>query len=157
MMKKDPAVPRATESQFETGQSHVPGISPMQEQDFAAALLAVGGVANRAMVCRVQRNVREQAIEITERRQRLRHSIGLTILGFSLLLLVLTPVIYSCVHLEEGIDIEMQFVYLIGWLFPVTLMALILVFMRSRSGDARRAGMRQIDHDVRSRLGSMVR
>lgn len=157
MMKNNPAVFRATASQFETEHSDAPGTTPLQEQDFAAALLAVGGVANRAMVCRVQRNVREQAIEMAERRQRLRHSIGLTILGFSLLLLVLTPVIYSCVHLQEGTDIEMQFVYLIGWLFPVTLMALILVFMRARTGDARRRGMRQIDHRVTSRLGSMVR
>ena len=157
MMKKYPEVPGAAESQFETAQSHAPGISPMREQDFAAALLAVGGVADRAMVCRVQRNVREQALEMTERRQRLRHSIGLTILGFSLLLLVLTPVFYSCVHLEDSPDFEMQFVYLIGWLFPITLMALILVFMRARTSDARKAGMRQIDHRVTSRLGSMVR
>ena len=158
MMRKDLEVSRAAESPFETAQSPAPGTSPMREQDFAAALLAVGGVADRAMVCRVQRNVREQAIEMTERRQRLRHSIGLTILGFSLLLLVLTPVIYSCMHLEDSPDFEMQFVYLIGWLFPITLMALVLVFMRARTGgDARKGGMRQIDHRVTSRLGSMVR
>ncbi len=157
MMKKVPEVRRAADSPFETAQSHAPEISPLQERDFAAALLAVGGVADRTMVCRVQRNVREQAIQMAERRQRLRHSIGLTILGFSLLLLVLTPVFYSWAHLEDGPGFEMQFVYLIGWLFPVTMMALILVFMRARTGDGRRAGMRQIDHRITSRLGSMVR
>ncbi len=133
-----------------------PEISPLEEQDFAAALLAVGGVADRAMVCRVQRCVREQAMEMMERRQRLRHSIGLTILGFSLLLLVLTPVVWSLVHLDS--ESEMQFAYLIGCLFPVTLIALVLVFMRARAGgDTRRGGVRQIDHRVASRLGSMVR
>lgn len=158
MTKNNPAVSPKTASQFEFDRSYAPGVAPLQEQDFTSALLAVGGVADRTMVCRVQRNVREQAIEMAERRQRLRHSIGLTILGFSLLLLVLTPVIYSCAHLQEGADIEMQFVYVIAWLFPVTLMALVLVFMRARAGgDARRFGLRQIDHRVASRLGSMVR
>lgn len=145
-----------TDSQCETDRSGVQEISPLREQDFAAALLAVGGVADRAMVCRVQRRVREQAMEMMERRQRLRHSVGLTILGFSLLLLVLTPVVWSLVHLDS--ESETQFAYLIGCMFPVTLMALVLVFMRTRAGgDARRGGARQIDHRVASRLGSMVR
>ncbi|MHB8389485.1 MAG: hypothetical protein ACYDBH_07885 [Acidobacteriaceae bacterium] len=143
-------------SQREADRSDVQEISPLQEQEFVAALLTVGGVADRAMVCRVQRCVRERAMEMVERRQRLRHSVGLTILGFSLLLLVLTPVVWSLVHLES--ESEMQFAYLIGCLFPVTLMALVLVFMRTRAGgDARRGGARQIDHRVASRLGSMVR
>lgn len=129
----------------------------MQEQNFAAAFLSVGGVADRAMVCRVQRNVREQAIQMAERRQRLRHSIGLTILGFSLMLLLLTPVLYSWAHMDGDASFEMQYVYVIGWLFPVTLATLVLALMRSRTGDTRRAGTRQIDHRVTSRLGSMVR
>ena len=152
-MKNNPAVPGLQACQFEQDPAHTPEGSPLQEQDFSAALLAVGGVADRAMVCRVQRCVREQAMEMAEHRQRIRHSIGLTILGFSLLALVLTPVIWSCVHMEGSSGLDMQFVYMIGWLFPVTLIALVLVLMRTRSD----GGARQIDHRVASRLGSMVR
>jgi hypothetical protein len=126
------------------------------EYEFAAALLSVGGVADRAMVCRTQRRVREQAIEMAERRRRARHGIGLTILGFSLLLLVLTPVVWGGFHLEEGwnfTDFETQSMYMIGWLFPVTLVALVLGCLRMRAG----RGTRRIDHRVGSRLDSLVR
>ncbi len=128
----------------------------MQERDFAAALLSVGGVADRAMVCRTQRRVREQALEIAERRRRARHGIGLTILGFSLLLLVLTPVVWSGFHLQQDwdfADFEMQSMYVIGWLFPVTLVALVLGCLRMRTS----RGARRIDHRVSARLDSLVR
>jgi hypothetical protein len=133
--------------------------APLQEEDFATALLSVGGVADREMVCRTQRRVLEQSVEIAERRRRARHGIGLTILGFSLLLLVLTPVIWSGVHLElqEGwqnfTDFDMQSMYVIGWLFPVTMVGLILGCIRMRA----ERGTRRIDHRVSSRLDSLVR
>ncbi len=133
-----------------------PANAPLLEEDFAAALLSVGGVADRAMVRRTQRRVREQAIEMAERRKRARHGIGLTILGFSLLLLVLTPVIWSGSHLEQGwdfTDFETQSMYMIGWLFPVTLIGLVLGCLRMRAG----RGTRRIDHRVGSRLDSLVR
>jgi hypothetical protein len=130
----------------------------LREEDFSAALQTVGGVADRAMVCRTQRRVRQQAMEVAERRQRARHGIGLTILGFSLLLLVLTPVVWGgAQQLREGwqhfSDSEMQYVYMIGWLFPVTLAGLVLGFLRTRTS----GGPRRIDHRVTSRLDSMVR
>ncbi|HET9099748.1 MAG TPA: hypothetical protein VFN62_05115 [Acidobacteriaceae bacterium] len=144
-------------SHGETECNRAPDLSPLQEQDFAAALLAVSGVADRAMVCRVQRCVREHAMEIVKRRRRLRHSIGLTILGFSLLLLVLTPVLWSSFHFQDGwqhfTDSSMQLMYLIGWLFPVTSIALVLGCLRMRSGGA----PRRIDHHMDSRLDSVVR
>ena len=109
------------------------------------------------MVCRAQRLVREQAIEIAEQRRRLRHGIGITILGFSLLLLVLTPVFWSGMQMlldpQNFPSSELQFVYVIAWLFPVTLVTLFLVFLRTRNG----GGTRRIDHRVTSRLDSMVR
>lgn len=133
------------------------GIPALLEEDFTAALLTVGGVADRTMVCRTQRRVRQQAMEMAERRQRTRHGIGLTILAFSLLLLVLTPVVWSGAQLRGGwqhfSDSEMQFVYMIGWLFPVTLAGLVLGFLRTRAG----GGARRLDHRVASRLDSMVR
>lgn len=141
-----------------TGPEGISGIepAPLQERDFAAALLSVGGVADRAMVCRTQRAVREQALEFAERRRRARHGIGLTILAFSLLLLVMTPVVWSGFHLQQGwdfTDFETQSMYMIGWLFPVTLVALVLGCMRMRTG----RGTRRIDHRVSSRLDSLVR
>lgn len=128
----------------------------LREQDFSAALLGVGAVADRVMVRRTQRLVREQAGEMAERRKRVRHGIGLTILAFSLLLLVLTPVIWSGVHLAPGwdfADFEAQSMYTLGWLFPVTLIGLVLACLRMRAG----RGARRIDHRVDSRLDSLVR
>ncbi len=133
--------------------------SAQQSEQLGAALLAVGGVADRAMVARTQRLVREHALQMEERRRRARHGIGLTILGFSLLLLVLTPVIWSGFHmqLEEGwqgfTGVDLQSMYVIGWLFPVTMVGLILACIRMRVG----RGTRRIDHRVGSRLDSLVR
>lgn len=127
-----------------------------EEKDFASALQSVGAVAGRAMVCRTQRLIREHAIEAAEHRRRVRHAVGLAILGFSLLLLALTPVVWSSIHLASGwhfTDVESQSMYVLGWLFPVTLTGLVLAFMRIRAG----RGTRRIDHRVESRLGSMVR
>ena len=140
------------------GNPGVRGVEPLaaQERELAAALLSVGGVADPAMVCRAQRRVREQALEMAERRSRTRHGIGLTILAFSLLLLALTPVLWSGFHLQQGLnftDFDSQSFYMIGWLFPVTLVALVLGCMRMRNG----RGTRRIDHRVSSRLDSLVR
>lgn len=131
----------------------------LQEAAFSAALLSVGGVADRAMVCRTQRRVREQALQMEERRRRARYGIGLTILAFSMLLLVLTPVLWSAFHLQldEGwqgfTGFDMQSMYVLGWLFPVTMVGLILAFLRMRAG---RDG-RRIHHRVGTRLDSLVR
>lgn len=128
----------------------------LREQDFAAALLSVGAVADREMVCRTQRRLREQAMEIAEQRKRARHAIGLAILGFSLLLLLLTPVIWSSFHLAKGWDVkdfETLFMCTLGWLFPVTLIGLVLALPRMRGG----RGTRRLDHRLESRLGSIVR
>jgi hypothetical protein len=134
-------------------------IPAAREDGLATALLMVGGMADRATVCRTQRRVREQAIEMAERRRRVRHGIGLAILGFSLLLLLLTPVIWCGFHLlrQQGWngfpDFEMQSMYVIGWLFPVTLAALVLGCMRSRTS----RGGRKLDDRIGSRLESLVR
>lgn len=154
-MKRDPSMINAGSQNSDS--CRLSTIFSPEEQEFATALLTVGGVADRAMVCRAQRLVCEQAVEIVERRRRLRHGIGITILGFSLLLLVLTPVFWSGMQMlldpKNFPDSELQFVYVIAWLFPVTLVTLFLVFLRTRNGD----GSRVINHRVTSRLDSMVR
>lgn len=156
-MKNDSAIANSNRMQSERNSRTVSPIFSAEEQQFAVALLAVGGVADRATVCRAQRLVRERAIEIAERRRRTRHGIGLTILGFSLLFLVLTPVFWS--GMQMLVDpgnfpaAELQFVYVIAWLFPVTLVTLFLIFLRTRAN----GGARRIDHRVTSRLDSMVR
>ena len=138
-------------------QSSMPTI--VDQEKFAAAMLTVCGFADRPMVCRTQRRVREQAIEMAERNRRMRHGIGLTILAFSLLLLVLTPVIWGGVRmqLEQGWqgfgDFDIQSTYMIGWLFPITIIGLVLGCIRMRAG----RGARRIDHRVASRLDSLVR
>ncbi len=156
-MKHNPVLPNAGEENSDPNLNPVSSVFSAEEQEFAAALLAVGGVAERPMVCRAQRLVREQALEIAEQRRRLRHGVGITILGFSLLLLVLTPVFWSGMQMlqdpQNFPSSELQFVYVIAWLFPVTLVTLFLVFLRTRNG----GGTRRIDHRVTSRLDSMVR
>jgi len=156
-VNQDPIDVHSSDAQSSTNSNSVSAKFSAEEQQFAAALLTVGGVADRAMVCRAQRLVREQAAEIVERRRRLRHGIGITILGFSLLFLVLTPVFWSGMQMlldpKNFPASELQFVYVIAWLFPVTLVTLFLVFLRTRNGD----GPRRIDHRVTSRLDSMVR
>jgi len=156
-VKHNPVMTNAGGETSGSNSKPVSTIFSAEEQEIAAALLAVGGVADRAMVCRAQRLVREQALEIAERRRRLRHGIGITILGFSLLFLVLTPVFWSGMQMlldpKNFPASELQFVYVIAWLFPVTLVTLFLVFLRTRNG----GGTRRIDHHVTSRLDSMVR
>jgi hypothetical protein len=156
-VKHDPVISPSNGERLDASSNPASTIFSAEEQQFAAALLAVGGVADRATVCRAQRLVREQVVEISERRRRLRHGIGITILGFSLLLLVLTPVFWSGMQMlldpENFPASELQFVYVIAWLFPVTLVTLFLVFLRTRNG----GGTRRIDHRVTSRLDSMVR
>ncbi|MHB1938293.1 MAG: hypothetical protein ACYCOR_17155 [Acidobacteriaceae bacterium] len=156
-MRNDPVIAPLNGDQSEKSSSTASATFSAEEQEFATALLAVGGVADRAMVCRAQRSVRVQAVEIAERRRRARHGIGITILGFSLLLLVLTPVFWSGMQMlvdpKNFPASELQFVYVIAWLFPVTLVTLFLVFLRTRAG----GGTRRIDHRVTSRLDSMVR
>lgn len=156
-MKNHLASINSNRTQSENNRRTISTAFSVEEQEFATALLAVGGVADRTMVCRAQRRVREQAVEIAERRRRARHGIGLTILGFSLLFLVLTPVFWSGTQMlidpENFPASELEFVYVIAWLFPVTLVTLFLVFLRTRAS----GGARRIDHRVTSRLDSMVR
>ena len=66
-MNHDPVMTHTGGENSDPNLNRVSAIFSAEEQEFAAALLAVGGVADRAMVCRAQRLVREQAVEIAER------------------------------------------------------------------------------------------
>lgn len=132
---------------------------PAEEAVLAGALLSVGAVADRTMVSRTLRRVRTEAIAIEERRQRVRRAVGLAILGFSLLLLVLTPVLWSGFHtqLDEGWSaftaVDLQLLYVIAWLFPVTMAALVIAFVGARRARSGRRG----DHGAASRAAFLVR
>lgn len=129
------------------------------EREIAAVLSMVGGVADRATVCRTQRRVRERAAEMAERKRRARQGIGLAILCLSLLLLVLTPVLWVGVHLlrDQGwsgfASSEMQCMYVIGWLFPVTAVGSALGCMRVRAGRK----VRRVEHRFNPQMESLVR
>lgn len=135
------------------------GMEAVDERQFAKSLLTIGGVADRAMVARTLRLVRERKMEIAERRQRARKGIGVAILGFSLLSLILTPVFWSVFHLQfddgwQGFSgVDMQSMTMLGWIFPVTIFALVLAGLGLRS----RRGARRTDHRTRARFDSLVR
>lgn len=120
----------------------------------AALLLpSIGAVADRPMVLQAKRRVRERAMEMATQRRRARQAVGLAILGFSLLLLVLTPVLWGGVRMEEGwqhfADSEMQAVYVVGWLFPTTIAGLVIGLMRTRSSRAGGRRLGSVDSPVR--------
>jgi hypothetical protein len=130
-----------------------------EEREFAPALLAIGGNVDSATAARTQRRVRERLTCMAERRRRTRQRIGLAILAFSLLLLVMTPVIWNAVHLQmdEGwqdfAGVDMQTVYVLGWFIPVTIAGLILACLGLKA--SRRT--RRVDHHAGVRLSSFVR
>lgn len=123
------------------------------EQQAALLLPSIGAVADRAMVLQARRRVRERAMEMATQRRRARQAVGLAILGFSLLLLVLTPVLWGGVRMEEGwqhfADSEMQTVYVVGWLFPATIAGLVIGLMRARSSRTGGRRLGSVDSPVR--------
>lgn len=108
-----------------------------QQKEAIASLLSVSIVADRTLVRQVQRRVRERAFEMTARRRQIRQRIGLTILASSLVWLLLTPVVWGGFSQTIGwrhfTDSEFQVMYLTGWLLPVTLVTLVVGFLRART------------------------
>lgn len=102
-----------------------------------AALLSVSIVAERTLVRHVQRRVQERALEMTARRKQVRQRIGLAILASSLVWLLLTPVVWGGFNQTAGwrhfTDAEFQVMYLTGWLLPITLVTLVVGFLRGRT------------------------
>jgi len=108
-----------------------------QQRETIAALLSVSVVAEHSLVRHTQRRVHQRALEMAARRKQIRQRIGWTILAFSLVWLLLTPVVWGGFSLAAGwrdfTESEFQVIYLTGWLLPVTLVTLVLGFLRARS------------------------
>ncbi|MGC9291640.1 MAG: hypothetical protein ACP5EP_02820 [Acidobacteriaceae bacterium] len=113
-----------------------------QEREMVAALLSVSVVADCTLVRHTQRRVRERALEMAARRKQVRQKIGLTILAISLLWLLLTPIVWGGFNQTTGwrnfTESEFQVIYLTGWLLPITLVTLVIGFLRARSQRASR-------------------
>ena len=107
-----------------------------RQQETIAALLSVSVVADRTLVRQTQLRVQQRALEMTARRKQIRQRIGLTILACSLVWLLLTPVVWGGFNQTAGwrhfTDSEFQVIYLTGWLLPITLVTLVMGFLRSR-------------------------
>ncbi len=107
-----------------------------QQENIVAALRSVSVVANRALVRQTQRRVRERSLGLAARRQQVRQRIGLTLLAFSLMWLLLTPIVWGGYSQSAGwqhfADSEFQMVYWTGWLLPITLVTLVVAFLRAR-------------------------
>ncbi|HEX4022278.1 MAG TPA: hypothetical protein VHX63_14130 [Acidobacteriaceae bacterium] len=117
-----------------------PDMTPQQEkqqQETIAALLSVSVVADRTLVRQTQRRVRARALEMVARRKQIRRRIGLTILAVSLVWLLMTPIVWGgfdqTISWQHFTDSEYQVIYLTGWLLPITLVTLVVGFMRARS------------------------
>lgn len=114
-----------------------------QQQETLRALMAVSVVAGRPMVRQAQRRVRQRSLQMTARRKQLRERFGLAILGISLVWLMMTPMIWGSyrqiVDYSQSLgwrhctDMECQVTYLTCWLLPVTLVTLLIGFLRSRT------------------------
>lgn len=114
-----------------------------QQHEMIAALLSVNVVADRTLVRQTQRRVRERSLEMAARRKQVRQKTGLVILAFSLLWLLLTPIVWGDFSQSAGwqhfTESEFQVMYLTGWLLPVTLVTLVIGFLRvRRQGPSRR-------------------
>ncbi len=113
------------------------------QAEMLQALRAVSVVAERPMVRQAQRRVRQRSLEMHARRRQLRQRIGMSLLGFSLVWLLMTPLIWGsysqivAFSLSLGwrhcTDIECQVTYLTCWLLPITLVTLVIGLLRSRS------------------------
>ncbi len=111
--------------------------SSEQQQQMLAALQSVSVVADHTLVRQVQRRVRERSLGMVERRKLVRQRIGLTLLACSLVWLLLTPILWGGYSQSVGwrhfTDSEFQVMYLTGLLLPITLVTLVVAFLRARS------------------------
>ncbi|HUZ03949.1 MAG TPA: hypothetical protein VMU62_01230 [Acidobacteriaceae bacterium] len=108
-----------------------------RHQEMRSALHSVSIVADRALVRQVQRRVRERSLGMVERRKLVRQRIGMTLLACSLVWLLLTPILWGGYSQSVGwrhfADSEFQVMYLTGLLLPITLVTLVVAFLRTRS------------------------
>lgn len=102
-----------------------------------AAFNAGSVVAGHGLVRRAQRRVQARCDQIEERHRQLRQRVGLALLATSAILLLLTPAIWGSYSQSAGwrhfADADFQVMYWTAWLLPVTLLTLVVGFLRTRT------------------------
>jgi hypothetical protein len=102
-----------------------------------AALSSVNVVAGHSLVRRAQRRVQARCDQIDERHRQVRQRIGLALLATSAILLLLTPAIWGGYSQSAGwrhfADADFQVMYWTAWLLPITLITLVVGFLRVRT------------------------
>ena len=102
-----------------------------------AALSSANVVAGHSLVRRTQRRVQARCDQIDERHRQVRQRIGLALLATSAILLLLTPAIWGGYSQSAGwrhfADADFQVMYWTAWLLPITLITLVVGFLRVRT------------------------
>ena len=102
-----------------------------------AAFSSVNVVAGHSLVRRAQRRVQARCDQIDERHRQVRQRIGLALLATSAILLLLTPAIWGGYSQSAGwrhfADADFQVMYWTAWLLPITLITLVVGFLRVRT------------------------
>ena len=102
-----------------------------------SSLDSMSVVAEHSLVRRAQRRVQARCDQIDERRRQVRQRIGLALLTVSAILLLLTPAIWGGYSQSAGwrhfADADFQVMYWTAWLLPVTLITLVVGFLRVRT------------------------
>jgi sterol desaturase/sphingolipid hydroxylase (fatty acid hydroxylase superfamily) len=117
------------------GQEKIPGVMP------SASLM--DGDANRLVMQKTRRAVRDAVISTQEQRSRHRRNLGFAILSFVFMLVLLGPAVWTGVEELLGeeplFDLPTQITFLIAMLFLAMLAALIAVWK----------GQHNVQHDRR--------
>jgi hypothetical protein len=99
--------------------------------------------ANLRLAQKTRRRVRDEVISTQERRMRQRHSVGLALMGFVLLLVLAAPAIWNGMEDllgdERIFDLPTEFAFLITILLVAMLAALVAVWK----------GQHNVQHDRR--------
>jgi sterol desaturase/sphingolipid hydroxylase (fatty acid hydroxylase superfamily) len=111
--------------------------------DLVRSASLLDGDANRLVVQKTRRAVRDAVISTQEQRSRQRRNLGFAILGFIAMLVLLGPAIWNAVEEFLGeeplFDLPTQITFLIAMLFLAMLAALIAVWK----------GQHNVQHDRR--------
>jgi hypothetical protein len=113
------------------------GMQKVAAGDMRAALCSAHVAAGRTLVRRTQRRVKARCDQMEERRKQVRQRIGLALLASSAILLLLTPALWGSYSQSAGwrhfADADLQVMYWTAWLLPITLITLVIAFLRAHT------------------------